>query len=286
VQLTYQPLEIIVVDNCSADGTQNMVRSEFPGVVYIRSPENIGAGARNLGIRNAKAELVVTLDDDIFGLDDGDLERIVRYFRERVSFGVVNFKIVDHVRNKICNWVHHCNPEEYQDKEFQTYEITEGAAAFRKQAVEQAGYYPEGFFLSYEGPDLAFRIMDIGYEVIYSGNISVVHRHSDLGRKPWFNYYYDTRNQFWLAARNLPAIYGSVFLSRGLFSMLVYSIRDGFLRFYIKGIVDGLKGLGRAFKSRKPLSTGTMRVIKAIDRKRPGLQYYITQRLLRRGARL
>ena len=123
---------------------------------------------------------------------------------------------------RTCNWVHHCKEEEYYDREFLTYEITEGAVAFRKKALNCSGYYPENFFLSHEGPDLAFRIFENGYRVIYWGDIRVEHLFSEEGRKPWRNYYYDTRNQFWLAARHFPFDYAVVYLGRGLGSMLVY----------------------------------------------------------------
>lgn len=57
-------IEIIVVDDCSPDDTPDVV-AEFPGVQYLRMPENRGAsGARNAGIKRAKGKYVALLDDD------------------------------------------------------------------------------------------------------------------------------------------------------------------------------------------------------------------------------
>lgn len=57
-------MEIIVVDDCSPDDTAKVV-AEFPGVQYLRLPENRGAsGARNAGIKRAKGKYVALLDDD------------------------------------------------------------------------------------------------------------------------------------------------------------------------------------------------------------------------------
>ena len=57
-------IEIIVVDDCSPDDTPKIV-AEFPGVQYIRLPENRGAsGARNAGIKRAKGKYIALLDDD------------------------------------------------------------------------------------------------------------------------------------------------------------------------------------------------------------------------------
>ncbi|MGC3976718.1 MAG: glycosyltransferase family 2 protein [Nitrospira sp.] len=57
-------LQIIVVDDCSSHDMRH-VAAAFPGVQYVRLPENRGAsGARNAGIRLAKGKYVALLDDD------------------------------------------------------------------------------------------------------------------------------------------------------------------------------------------------------------------------------
>jgi glycosyltransferase involved in cell wall biosynthesis len=57
-------LELIVVDDCSPDETAGVV-AEYPGVQYVRLPNNLGAsGARNAGIRRAQGRYVALLDDD------------------------------------------------------------------------------------------------------------------------------------------------------------------------------------------------------------------------------
>ncbi|MBX3371877.1 MAG: glycosyltransferase family 2 protein [Nitrospira sp.] len=57
-------VEVIVVDDCSPEDMSPIV-SEFPGVRYIRLPENRGAsGARNAGIKEASGKYVALLDDD------------------------------------------------------------------------------------------------------------------------------------------------------------------------------------------------------------------------------
>ncbi|MDY6839755.1 MAG: glycosyltransferase [Thermodesulfobacteriota bacterium] len=284
--LKYPSLEIIIVDNCSDDDTQQMVKSQFPLPKYIRTNKNLGASARNLGMKVAKGQVLVTLDDDIVGINDDHIVELVQVFNERPRIGAINFKVLDSNTLKICNWVHHCDEYQYGEKEFETYEITEGAVAFRKQALQKAGYYPHHFFLSYEGPDLALRIIDSGYDIIYLNTISVIHFHSDAGRDPWLNYYYDTRNQLWLAARNFPVSYSLVFLGRGILSMLVYSIRDGYFGYWIKAIVDGLKGISAAVADRKVISKDSLRIIRTIDRNRLPFFSLLKKRLFKRGVRL
>jgi len=267
--LTYTPMEIIVIDNCSSDNTELLVKNDYPWVKYARSGENVGAAGRNLGFEIARGDIIVTLDDDIEGIDDISIGKIVDIFRGRTRLGALNFQVINSESGKVCNWIHHCEVESFHDKEFATYEITEGAVAFRRDALAMAGYYADYFFLSHEGPDLAFRVIDKGYEVLYSGDIVVRHLIAKEGRSEWRRYYFDTRNQLWVAARHFPFYYTFIYLLRGLSSMLVYSIRDGFFLYWVRGVIDGLLGLRRAFTDRKVLSKATMRFIRDIDSGRP-----------------
>lgn len=279
-------IERIVVDNNSSDDTCDVVRTNFVNVRYIRTTKNIGAAARNLGLKAARGEIVVCLDDDVFGISDVELKVLVNLFKKREKLGAVNFRILDHETYNICNWVHHRDPDLWCDKEFLTYEITEGAVAFRKSALRESGFYPDYFFLSHEGPDLALRLIDRGYEVIYSPAVTVIHCHSCLGRQSWLNYYYDTRNQFWLAVRNFPLSYAICYLMRGLLSMAFYSMRDGYFTYFLRAVWDALRKLKRPLKERVVLSENAMLIIREIDKKRPGIGYYFRNRILRDSVRL
>ena len=62
---------IIVVDDGGSDGTDLMIRDNFPGIVYLRSDMNRGPGhARNLAFAAAKTEYVAFFDSDVV-LDPG-----------------------------------------------------------------------------------------------------------------------------------------------------------------------------------------------------------------------
>lgn len=278
-----ETIEVIVIDNHSQDMTKEMVVSEFPGVKYLCTESNIGAAARNIAMKAAGGDIIVTLDDDVKGLGREGVEALAKKFSGDPTLGAVNFKVVNS-EGDICNWVHHCRQEEFCDKEFQTYEITEGAVAFRRQALECSGYYHEMFFLSHEGPDLAFRIIQNGFKVIYIPSVRVTHYFASEGRELWRNYYFDTRNQFWLAVRNFPIMYALVYLGRGLLSMFMYAVRDGYLFYWLKAVVDGIAGLKQVVGERRVLSDATMNIVKMIDSQRPSLVYLVKERLLVRNS--
>ncbi|MEU4341869.1 glycosyltransferase [Nocardia sp. NPDC023852] len=55
---------IILVDNGSSDGTAEAVTAAFPTVRLIRSPDNLGAVARNIAVEQAVTPYVAFCDDD------------------------------------------------------------------------------------------------------------------------------------------------------------------------------------------------------------------------------
>jgi len=146
-EISYPHIEVIIVDNCSQDETENIVKEKYGNFIYHRNDCNIGVSARNIALRLAKGDIIVTIDDDIFGIDDKSIEKLIDFFSENQSVGALNFRVYDYFNREICNWIHHKKVEDFNDREFLTYEISEGAVAFSKKALEMSGYYPEYFFL-------------------------------------------------------------------------------------------------------------------------------------------
>ncbi|MBA2745330.1 MAG: glycosyltransferase family 2 protein [Flavisolibacter sp.] len=65
------PYEIIVVDNSSCDGSDEMILSVFPVIRFIQMGYNAGfARANNAGIRAAKGEVFLLLNPDTISVDD------------------------------------------------------------------------------------------------------------------------------------------------------------------------------------------------------------------------
>ncbi len=70
--------EVILVDNASTDGSAQLVRREFPGVVLVCNERNEGfAGGANEGVRAARSDSVVLLNNDAIP-EAGWLETLLR----------------------------------------------------------------------------------------------------------------------------------------------------------------------------------------------------------------
>lgn len=279
--LTYKDLEIVVVDNASEIPVSSIL-PEDPRVKIIILEENVGVAGRNVGISAASGEIIITLDDDVTGITDDSIDKILELF-EKPDIAAINFKVLDEKTGEITNWCHHRMQEIYSDISFDTYEISEGAVAFKKNIIVQAGMYPSLFFISHEGPDLAIRIMDLGYRVIFTPEIIVKHSHCQVARVDWRRYYYDTRNAVWLVTRSFPILTGARILIMDIGPMFIYSIRDGYFKYWLKGVYDAVLKLKEVIKSRKKISKKTHRAYKEISSYNPSVFYILKRRLFKKN---
>lgn len=74
------PYEIIVIDNNSHDGSQEMIKKDFPEIKLICNTENtLFAKANNQGAAIAKGDYLLLLNSDTIVYDD-NIEKLVTFF--------------------------------------------------------------------------------------------------------------------------------------------------------------------------------------------------------------
>jgi glycosyltransferase involved in cell wall biosynthesis len=94
--LSLQPYigKTIVVDNASADGTEEMIREEFPPVVCVRNERNMGfAFSANKGASLAENEYILFLNSDTI-LIQGELQEMIRFMDGNADVAICGPQLV------------------------------------------------------------------------------------------------------------------------------------------------------------------------------------------------
>ncbi|ROO90064.1 hypothetical protein EDD29_7780 [Actinocorallia herbida] len=216
-------------------------------------PENLGVPAgRNYGVREAKGDIIVFLDDDGYypSLDLG--LRLERMFAEDPKLGIVSFQVKDpeggpgqrrHVPRLRAG-----DPE--RSSEVTTF--LGGASAMRKSAFEAGGGLPENFFFAHEETDLAWQAINAGYRIVYDAESVMCHPATLATRHASF-YRYNARNRVWLARRNLPWPIGMTYLGVWVGMTVVRERKPAALKPWFKGFAEGWK---TDAGPRRPISWG------------------------------
>lgn len=94
-ELDYLPFEVIVVENGSADGSLEAIRTNYPNLHLVESKINLGvAGGRNLGIKfaeNFNYQYLLFLDNDAL-IEKNSLNEMVEFFNIKKNIGIVTPK--------------------------------------------------------------------------------------------------------------------------------------------------------------------------------------------------
>ncbi len=208
-------MEVFVVDNNSVDGSVEMIRKKFPGVILIANPENLGfSRANNQAIKKAIGTYVLLLNPDTV-LEDESLPRVFSFMEQHPDAGALGVKMLDGQGNFL--------PESkrglptpgvaffkvfglsalfpksrsfgkyhlgYLDSD-QTHQVDVLSGAFmllRKEALNKTGLLDEDFFMYGEDIDLSYRITKSGYRNYYYPGTRIIHYKGESTKKSSINY--------------------------------------------------------------------------------------------------
>src|SRR5262249_41932526 len=87
--------EVFVVDNNSVDGSQQMLREQFPDIILIESKENLGFSAgNNLAMRRATGEYVLLLNPDTV-VEETTFHKCLEFMDAHPNAGALGVKMID-----------------------------------------------------------------------------------------------------------------------------------------------------------------------------------------------
>ncbi|MGH7812729.1 MAG: glycosyltransferase family 2 protein [Candidatus Binataceae bacterium] len=274
--------EIIVVDNATEPELQALLAADFPAVRYLRAPYNGGCEGRNIALRHARTPILITLDDDVELRGSDPIGLAAAAFARDDRLACLNFKVIGEAGEISARDWCHPRPAAHADREFETHFILEGASALRREAVLEAGGYPADFFLGHEGVDLALRLIDRGYRIMYTPEVSAVHRVAAESRPGWSTYYYFTRNNIWIAYRYFRPLRAAYVSGASSVKMAFVAARARHLGSWLRGCADGVRKLPRI--GRLPLAEPALARLQSIRAERPPLwsrmSRHMSERLL------
>ncbi len=192
-QLDYpqEKLEVILVDNGSADGSAEFVASNYPKVKVIKNDYNTGfAVANNMGAKAAGGDYVAFLNNDT-KVDSQWLTELLRpvykdsetvcagskvlsYDGQKLDFagGMINFEgkgfQVDFGLPK---------DEDIHDQYAYLPFVNGGAMLVDRKVFLSSGGFDEDFFAYYEDVDFGWRLWVLGYRVVFAPKSIVYHVH-------------------------------------------------------------------------------------------------------------
>ena len=193
------PLEIVVVDNASSDGTLEILKEFGNRIRVLRNPRNAGfAEAQNRAIQSTTSEWVFSLNPDVL-LRPGFIRHLVDAGHADPGAGTVCGKLfsigpgfqalpeprIDStgiyftptMRHFDRGW-HEPDRQRFEHMEY-VFGATAAAALYRRKMIEDVSldgeFFDPDFFIYREDADVAWRALLMGWRCIYTPAATAYH---------------------------------------------------------------------------------------------------------------
>ena len=217
---TFSDFEIILVDNGSTDGSAEFVEDRYgESVRIIRNKENLGfAGGNNVGIRSARGEYIVLLNNDTL-VEPTYLEALVKAIGSDRQVGMWSSKVYSYYRRdrveaagELIYWdgLNRARGQYEQDRgqydELEEIFFPPGCGGmYRKSLFEEIGLFDEDFFAYGDDAEIGIRARLAGWKCIYVPKAVVYHKNSgSSGQYSPFKAFFVERNRFWITIKYFP----------------------------------------------------------------------------------
>jgi N-acetylglucosaminyl-diphospho-decaprenol L-rhamnosyltransferase len=205
------PVDLVVVDNGSTDGSIDALRAELPDVRVVRSPGNLGyARAANFGTAASRAPVVAVLNVDTV-VEPGAAKVLLDRLDREARLGAVGPQLRNsdgtvypsaRTMPSITDAVGHAilglwKPDNRFTARYRQLDadpltprlvdVVSGAAIWlRRTALDEVGGWDERYFMYLEDTDLCWRLRRAGWDVAYEPGAVIEHEQGvSTGRVPY-----------------------------------------------------------------------------------------------------
>lgn len=165
----YEPLEVIVVDDGSSDGSDQIAARFRDQIQLVHQAHQGPAAARNRGLEMARGEILTFLDaDDLW--PEGNLDRLTGYLSDHPEAEIVMGR-VQHLRLT----EQPAGPPRFVEFREPVVGVSLGSAAFRRGAFERIGLLDETMRHS-EDVDWFLRAREAGLSIAVLEQVALYYR--------------------------------------------------------------------------------------------------------------
>lgn len=224
-----QPQEVLVHVDYGDTETGPAIAGAFPAVKIVTATSRQGpGGGRNRLMAESRSDIVVSLDDDSYPIDQDFFQTVVEAFSDNPPMGILAMKITH-------------NDEELEPRRVHREAVSDfvgcGCAYLRAAFTQTSGYVPLQPAYGMEEVDVALQIVDRGYEVILDHNIRIRHATDRAHQVSADIVSAHIKNTLLLAMVRYPtSLMGLGILQ--YFNRVLYSVKRGHIWGVIKGLIE------------------------------------------------
>lgn len=209
------PLDTILIDNGSTDGSQDFVRQQFPGVVFVQHAKNDYTAANNLGVARATGDYALLLNTDAT-LRPGCLRALVAALDADPKAAAAAPRIL-FPDGRVCTtgieqradlyWVdrEQGRPDPGGGAVAEVLGVSGCCALYRVAAWRAVGGQDEDFHMYYEDIELALRLRAAGWRSLYVPDAVCEHvGHGSIRKAKTWKDELGERNRLLVLARHFP----------------------------------------------------------------------------------